>query len=1267
MKFALPILILLSIGCAFGGRRDAGPKGNPDEALRRLDAVEAAARKDPSLAARAGWMRYLVASDSRGAKRWLEPAAEAGPERALALAGLAEIAEDRADTSAAVRLWIRALQIAPLDPASELAAVRLLDAEGESPAVDDAIAAAAQDIRPPMAPRTARLLREAAARIAGRRAQGGEVEAESNAWRAVGAIQRWRVAGPVAALRLFDLSKTLVLDGPAPARATANERALDFPDGDLGLDLEPADGDLFYSASEIALARGGKYLLWVEGAAALEVRVDRAVAVSRVPYPRESPRAQTVAVELAAGKHDVLARWTRSEGSHFRVALVRGDGAPSDLQSAAPAALTGMRAANAPCALGRACIAPPAWSDKSDLRAATAAMLEKDPGDALAAWLQARASLGDDRSLSRSAVEKAVALSASGAPALALRAQQLLHDPDVPDRIGRARALADLSEAARRDPALVRARLTAAALERDAERFDDAALDLDRAEASLREELGPDAPLPPRMLTARARLLDARGNTAGARAAMEAALKTAPGRCDSLQLLYELSRREGALAEQVRLAESLLTCNEGLSTLAQLLRDRGDLARAEALFARGISLRPAAPARLELLGEVQAARNELLPAIASVEAAAKLSPRSPEPLRRLAGLLELAGNAKRAAGTRRAALRLTPGDLSLRQQLALDEKTKLMSWTDRDAVALAQRAAPAAAAPPGASAVRLLDYGAAQMFPDNGGVERVHTLVRVLDKKGVSRFGEAQIPSDAQVLHLRTLKADGRVLEPESIPEKEAISLPGLEPGDAVEIDYLRGISPRGPEMPGYTLGGFFFRDDETPMGETTYEVVAPGPLDVDAHNLQLPKDALARDGQSTRFRYSARDVPPLQQEPHQPGENEIIPWVQVGTGASQRDLVRSVADWALLRARPSTGVDALARDAGGGAPREKAEKIFAAISQLVRGLSQGTDFSASAAHVLSQGRGNRLLVLKAALSAAGIPSHLVLVRAFNVDPAPYRFPRGELYGYAVLRIDLPDGPVWADTSYRLASFGQLPAFARGQPGWALPEPGEEPSELRTPEKLPGQQDGRAVSLELQLDPQGAATGTGRDEHRGFEAASLKDALERLDRDQRKQAVEAMLGRGLRDLSLETLTTERESELGGPATLLYGLRVQLARRDAEKLFVPSSLLPSRLGRRWAAKAERSVPLLIDSPEAISVKASVALPRDRRLRGVPQPVALSTPFGQYRWSARQESGKLVIEESLELPQQRVAPAKYADFIAFARAVDEAQSQELIVAP
>src|SRR5207248_7752622 len=129
---------------------------------------------------------------------------------------------------------------------------------------------------------------------------------------------------------------------------------------------------------------------------------------------------------------------------------------------------------------------------------------------------------------------------------------------------------------------------------------------------------------------------------------------------------------------------------------------------------------------------------------------------------------------------------------------------------------------------------------------------------------------------------------------------------------------------------------------------------------------------------------------------------------------------------------------------------------------------------------------------------------------------------------------------------------------------WTLPEPGEEPQNLRTPASFLEQEEGRSISIGLKLDPQGAASGTARDEHRGFEAASLKDALERLDRDQRKQAVEAMLGRGLRGLSLETLTTEHETDLGGGAALVAVVHTQLARRDGEKLFVPSSVMPERL-------------------------------------------------------------------------------------------------------
>ena len=1277
------------------------------EARRRLDDAERAASADPMAATRAGWLRYLIASDAPAAEERLRAAARDGKDRAraLALCGLGEILENRLDSQPAVQAWIDALRAAPGDPLAELAASRLLDLQGDSRAVDDAIVEAA-DRAEGLAPRAARLLREGAARsLAARVAEVGPA-AEAEAWRRMGVVRHWRVAGPFAALRLLDLFRPLPLDGPSPAAAPAQgpagptgSRALDFPDGDVGLDLEPSDGDVYYAASELRLSRGGDYLAWVEGAAALELRLDGSVVLSRAPYPREMPRSQTVAVKLAPGTHQALVRWSRAEGARFRLTLVRADGAAADLVSAAPAKLTGERG-EAPCALGRSCSAAAAWAEPPSLKGLAEQRLAEDGGDPLAAWLLARAVIGEERALSRVAVDRAVALTASGAAALLLRAQEVLRDPEVPERLGRSRALVDLSLAARKDPLLLRARITAAALQRDAERYDDAAQELQQAEAALRhlrDRFGgfgdtirnsagredrrgelrmvspnpagaavaarppPAVALPARLQLARARLLDAQGNSSAARAGVEAALRADPGRCDARTLRYELARREGSLSDQKEAAEGLLPCGDGASTLAGLSRNRRDLPRAEKLLAVLAAAHPAQPQRLHALAEVQGARKETDAAVRTLRQSAALAPRSADPLRRLAGALEAGGDARAAEQERLRALALAPGDLSLRRQLALSRGEDVLRWADRDGLSLARDAK--VKVPPGASAVRLLDHGAVQIYPDGGAVERVHSVVRVLDKKGISRFGEARLPGDAEVLHLRTIKPDGRTLEPESIPEKEGVTLPGLEPGDAIEIDYLHAIAPRGPELPGLSLGGFFFRDEQTPMLESTYEVRAPAgqPLEVDAHNTAAPPIEKAAGEQ--RFRMTARDIAAQEPEPHQPQEAETMPWVQLGTGAGQRELVRSIADWALLRGRAGSATDELARAAGGSTPRERAERIHAALAQAVRGRSQGSDFSLPAAHVLAQGRGNRLLPLKAALASAGIGSHIVLVRGFNQDQAPYRFPRGEAYGWAVLRIDLPDGAAWVDPTFRLAPFDRLPAFLRGQDAWVVPEPGEEPQQIRTP--AGPSEDGRETVFRLSLDAAGAATGDGRDGHLGFEAAGLKDALERFDETQRKQAVESMLGRGLRGVELETLASEGDADVGGTATLFYGLRVQLARREGAQLSVPASLSPQQLSRRWGQKAERKLPLLVDSTEKQITRAEIALAGGLHLRAPPAPVALHTPYGDFSWSAREERGKLIIEESFALVQQRVPPARYPEFTDFARRVDEVEEQELVL--
>ena len=113
MRQRLFAALLLS-GCTLGSHRDAVARFNPEDAARKLEQAETAAQGDPSLLARAGWLRYLIASDPKGALPKLEAAArtETPAQRALALAGLGEIAEGRTDSSAAARHFIAALQTA---------------------------------------------------------------------------------------------------------------------------------------------------------------------------------------------------------------------------------------------------------------------------------------------------------------------------------------------------------------------------------------------------------------------------------------------------------------------------------------------------------------------------------------------------------------------------------------------------------------------------------------------------------------------------------------------------------------------------------------------------------------------------------------------------------------------------------------------------------------------------------------------------------------------------------------------------------------------------------------------------------------------------------------------------------------------------------------------------------------------------------------------------------------------------------------------------
>jgi hypothetical protein len=369
-------------------------------------------------------------------------------------------------------------------------------------------------------------------------------------------------------------------------------------------------------------------------------------------------------------------------------------------------------------------------------------------------------------------------------------------------------------------------------------------------------------------------------------------------------------------------------------------------------------------------------------------------------------------------------------------------------------------------------------------------------------------------------------------------------------------------------------------------------------------------------------------------------------------------------ADAFLERIRPSAEIEALARRLRfppGEPPRTGEPLVRAAYDAAMNQVEGNGPFTDQASHVLSRGRGNRTLVLMALLDAMGVPARLALVRPFQADPQPWRFPRLELYAIAAVRAEAGGKVFWLDPSVRWAPFGALPPGARDADALVLPRPGESLRRERTPSA--SGVDRNDVLLRIQVDENGDATVEGTETYAGFDGAGAKVALEQLDETGRRRAIEHSLSRSFRSLSLVELRFDGERTIGEPLVIRYRARVAgLARPSGGRLTVDAIPYPARLASRFAPLASRESPLLLGADELTTLRIEVTPPPGAA--PAPNPAARETaPQGRFTREERLEEGKLVREDRLELRRARIPVEAYPDFARFAAAVDEAQGLSL----
>ncbi len=1227
--------LALALACA-GARL---PLDRPEGDAR---AVEAPAAE----LARAGFDAWLLHDDAETAGRRFAEALRREPGSAGAHLGASMLAARALDDASEVRELLALVEAAPLHPASYLAARRLGELAERSPShardVADGLARAQQRATGLTA---ARLRNARAAAAAAQGDLAGAVQLRSEG----GAVTAWTIAGPYGALHALELDVpfppeegSLPATAPSPPGLPAvSARALETPAGDLALEGEPGGGDFFYLASDVALERGGAYLLHLATTATLRAFVDGAPVAERRSYEAFLPFAQAVPLRLAPGRHRLLVKLGRGGAPAWIAAyLAREDGAPADAQFTATTpgeATPRVRAAELP----RPLAAP------GELLEALAPEL----GPLGARLALARDLAENDRETAKALLEEALAQAPRSAALLAVRAEVRRSDGTLAERIARARAESDLDAALVADPGHAAARLARAEAARTGDRLDDA--------ATLLEALSPAAAARPAALVERARLARARGLEAQSEALAEEA-RRGSGSCSALELLLEGAVRREVVARQDELTTALSHCPSGLERLAAHRRRRGDLAGALEVVDRLVK---AGPARIEprlIRARLLAARGEAGRAVEELAVAIRTWPRDARLMKAVGELRELAGDAEGAREALRQALLLDGSDLGLRRALALERGVEPLSALDEDGLAAIRRYREAAPSFD-TSSVTVLDLGAVEAHPGGSLTQRIHTVVEARDQRAVDRVGEVAVPAGAEILVARTVKRDGRVLEPaQPLGDKRTLSLPGLEPGDFAEWSWLQASAARGAALPGFSADTFYFRAD-VPLWRSLYTAVAPQevPLEVDAHHMPAP-EILSEDGRQM-VRVLREAVPPLRPEPSAPGEAEVLPAVQIGSGAGQEALALALADGLMESFRPSLEVKALAGRARAAAKGSSPEALARAAHRLVDEvvLGQGGNFAESASAILSRGRGNRTVLLDAVLRALGVPVRAALLRDFARDPAPYRFPRPELHAYAVLRVEDGGRELWIDPTTRFTPFGELPNAVRGVEALLLPaRPGERLERTTTPPPNPNQR--RVTRVKVQVEPSGDAVVEGAEAYQGFDGAALRASLEPLDTAARRQAVEAALSRGFASPQLLSFEVEGEESAEAPLVLRWKARVpQWARLEGDRAVVDAPLFPAQLVARFVQRASRETPVLIAGDERYTLEVTVIPPPGWRPVPVERAAAASL-WGSYLREEKLDGGRLERRDAYDLSRARVNPGEeYAGFATFAVEVDRAQ--------
>ena len=1069
----------------------------------------------------------------------------------------------------------------------------------------------------------------------------GEKDVSEKVAKLHGCAEKLRLVGPFGRNAPRDTTRSFPPEkpGPWPQSFAVESGGNDLPkiveterDGCFVSAKGAVASGVYYAETFFELKAPTRVLIAVQGAYGMWVD-DHRVLTRDLREWGSWPRFG-VALSLSAGRHRLLAR-IPDAGTSIR--LLHADGRPLN----APTSVDD----SAPYVIAKPQVLPNANALDPYLQGGS----YKDPGDDLLRFITATLANTESQSdVANVLIEPLVAKPehATGA-ALSMSAIFTGGDPIFSDSQRKDLARELRERAVTRDPKLWHPRLLLALTE--SERRGDA--EAARAVKQLVDEY----PEVPAILSELCRLYSELGwKVEYAKAALDLA-KRFPDDAGALEPAIEVLDAQGKSAEADALVARVQKLEPDREILLTRALDRQDYATALVELKRLAERRPQRKELTERIYDVMVRAGNASETWKKLEAAIKQYPKSEK------ARLDLA-DAGYASGKRDALVKalldaLGSGAPSAKLEEAIDlveGESELEPYRHDAKKVIAEY--EKAIDPLSGTAARVLDYAAVWVHADGSSRMLEHEIIKVLSAEAITDLAE-QAVQNGMYLHLRVIKKDGRVLEPEFVEGKPTVTMPHLEAGDYIETERIETQPADGLRGERYVGPRWFFREENIAYARSEFVVISPKsrPLDIETRG-DVPQPKVEEDGAIIARRWRVDRSPAAPVEPFGAPIVEFLPSVQVGWGVSQQRTLEAMADASTDMTPVDPRVARVARRIVESAPRERpSERAKLLYRWLAANVQEGEE--SDGRRVIIGRNGNLWRGYIALCRAVNIPVEYAVTQNRLMLAPIGPFSAASLFTLPLLRVTGDKGPIWLSLGSKYAPFGYVPAEARGMPAYVLSERGAEATKV-TSEGVP---DRITYTGDIRLAADGSAQVELEQTLQGKYATALRGGLSEMAQQQIRDLVQTrLLGQSLRGARLEKYELLHLEDPDQPLVLKTWSKVPTFAQIAGGVLLVAPPFAPRVGQ-LAALPQRQTPLLMadSSEQQILLRLHAPVAGEAAVAGANfAPQELS--FGEFKVSIRdrRDGDVIVIDRTIKLPAGRVQVSEYPKFLGFARAADDA---------